>query len=241
MGAAVAIAIALALVWLLRRVFARRARRAAAGVMRGELTAGTETRLALVERLTYAVVLGVGIAIALSKFDAVRVIGSTLLTSSAIAAAVVGLAARQTLANVVAGLMIAVTQPLRLGDHVELADVAGVVEDVTLSFTVLRPGPGRRVVIPNDQVISGVLRNDSLAPEPLPVSASVWIAPDADVARAIAALAGDVAVAEATPGGIRLDVTAGTAAAVERSAREAELRGRCLQALHQVGALPTGR
>lgn len=219
-------------------MFARRGRLAAAAVLRGELTAGTETRLALVQRLTYALVLGVGIAIALSKFDAVRVIGSTLLTSSAIAAAVVGLAARQTLANVVAGLMIAVTQPLRLGDHVEIADVAGVVEDVTLSFTILRTGPGRRVVIPNDQVVSGVLRNDSLSPEPLPVSASVWVAPDADLARATAVLEGDVAVAEATPDGIRLDVTAGTAPAVQRSAREAELRARCLQALHQAGALP---
>lgn len=237
-GAGVAIALALLVVWVLRTLFARHARRAAEAVLRDELTAGTETRLALVERLVYAVVLTVGLAIALSKFDAVRAVGSALLTSTALAAAIVGFAARQTLANVVAGLMIAITQPVRLGDHVELEEVSGVVEDVTLSYTVLRPGTGRRVVVPNDRVVSSVLRNDSLAPEPLTVSASVWLAPDADVRTATAALEGTVSVAEATPEGIRIDVTDGTTTAGERDAREAELRARCLHVLHQASALP---
>ncbi len=237
-GAGTAILVAVVVVWILRHLFARRAKQGAAAVLREDLGAAARTRIALLERLVYAVVLGVGVAIALSRFDALRTLGTTILTSSAIAAAIVGFAARQTLANVVAGLMIAVTQPLRIGDHVELEDVAGVVEDVTLSYTVLRTGPGRRVVVPNDTVVSAVLRNDSLAPEALAVATDVWLRPDADVGAATRALAGDVLVAEATPAGIRLEVTDGTALATERNAREADLRARCLQVLSQAGLLP---
>src|SRR3712207_3770588 len=139
-GAAVALGVAIALVWVLRVLFARRARKLAESVLRGDLTPEVDTRLRLIERLVYAVVLCLGIAAALSKFDTVRDVGRALLTSGAIAAAVIGFAARQTLANVVAGVMIAITQPLRIGDWVEFDGHYGVVEDITLSYTTLRTG-----------------------------------------------------------------------------------------------------
>ncbi len=232
LGAGVAVGVAIALVTVLRYAFARR---------RVHLPAEAETRLRLVERLAYAVVLVVGISIALSKFDSVRTVGNALLTSSAIAAAVVGFAARQTLANVVAGLMLAVTQPLRLGDHVRFEDTVGTVEDVTLSYTYLRGEGGERIAVPNEKLAASVLRNDTLGGAPLAVAVSVWIAPDADPIRALATLA-DVArhvtVAEVTPDGMRLLASGGYAPVGERAESEARLREQCLARLHSAGLLP---
>jgi small-conductance mechanosensitive channel len=229
-GAAVAIGIAVAVVTVLRFAFARR---------RVDLPPEAETRLRLVERLVYAVVLVVGIAIALSKFDAVRSVSRALLTSSAIAAAVFGFAARQTLANVVAGLMLAITQPLRLGDRIVFEEITGIVEDVTLSYTFLRTLAGERIAIPNEKLAAGVLRNDTLGAPPLAVEAEVWIAPDADAQKAVALL-GDADVAEATPDGIRLVVRDGEAPATERATRATALRARSLARLHGEGMLPRG-
>ncbi len=227
-GAAVAIGVAVAIVAVLRFAFARR---------HVGLPPEAETRLRLVERFAYALVLTVGIAIALSKFDAVRSVSRALLTSSAIAAAVVGFAARQTLANVVAGLMLAVTQPLRLGDRIVFDEIVGTVEDVSLSYTFVRGIGGERIAIPNEKLAAGVLRNDTLGEDRLAVEADVWIAPDADVAAALALFA-DAAAVEATPEGIRLVVRDGLAPVGERAARSNDLRARALAALHEQGSLP---
>jgi small-conductance mechanosensitive channel len=237
-----ALLVSLLLAALLRMLFSRRARRLAETVLRGELPPQVDTRLRLIERLLEALVVVVGIAIALSQFDAARGIGRTLLTSGAITAAIVGFAARQTLANLIAGLMIAVTQPLRLGDHVTFGDDSGVVEDVSLSYTVLRTGGNQRVLIPNEKLAAGVLRNDSLVDAPVSPDVSVWIAPDADVERAVAALQeaaeAAVSVAEVTPEGVRLAIAAAAVSPPDRAAREAELRLQCLQRLYQEGLLP---
>jgi small-conductance mechanosensitive channel len=240
-GAGVALGIAFALVWILRLFFARRARRLATSVMRGDMTPEVDTRLHLIERMIYAVIIGLGIAAALSKFEPVRTIGRTLLTSGAIAAAVIGFAARQTLANVIAGVMIAITQPLRLGDWIEFEDRYGVVEDITLSYTVVRTGAEQRVVIPNERLTAGILRNDSLVSAPVAVEASVWIPPKADAARAVRLLesAGKTSVAESTPDGVRLTVSGAAVDAAERQGREAELRARCLEKLRAASLLET--
>jgi small-conductance mechanosensitive channel len=241
-GATGALVISVLVAALLRVLFSRRTRRLAETVLRGELPPEVDTRLRLVERLLEALVIVIGISIALSKFDVTRGIGRTLLTSGAITAAIVGFAARQTLANVVAGLMIAVTQPVRLGDHVTFGDDSGVVEDVSLSYTVLRTGGNQRILIPNEKLTSGVLRNDSLVDAPVSPDVSVWIAPDADVERAVEALrettGADVSVAEVTTEGVRLTVAAPAVSPPDRAAREAELRYQCVQRLYQEGLLP---
>ncbi len=242
-GAAVALGTSVVVLVVVRAIFfTPRARRLAEAVMRGELSPEVDTRLRLLERVIYALILTVGVAIALSQFDAVRSVGKALLTSGAIAAAIVGFAARQTLANFVAGLMIAVTQPLRLGDHVRFEEHEGVVEDVSLSYTTLRTGGGTRIVIPNERLAAGILRNDSLVASPVGVEVSVWLAPDADADRAVEGLrdetGGDVSVAEITTDGIRVTVGGETVPPAERAGREADLRLRCLARLRAEGLLP---
>jgi small-conductance mechanosensitive channel len=117
-----------------------------------------------------------------------------------------------------------------------------VVEDVTLTYTTLRTTGGTRVIIPNEKLASGVLRNDSLVDAPVLPDVSLWIAPDGDAGRAIAVLqeatGATVTVAEATPQGVRLALSTDAVAPPDRGAREAQLRATGLERLRAEGLLP---
>ena len=173
-----------------RRVADRRAPSAAAARALAAERSGPEgaTRLRFVRRLLSAIVVVIGIAVALSGFTGISQLATSLLASGAIAAAIVGFAARQTLANFIAGIMLAITQPIRVGDWVTFEGNYGVVEDVSLNHTVLRTQTEQRIVIPNEKLAGGVLKNDTLKIDLVALDVSVWVPPEADVERAIAAL-----------------------------------------------------
>jgi small-conductance mechanosensitive channel len=215
----------------------------AEAVTRGELSPETDTRLRFVRRLVYAIIVLLGIAVALSNFASISRLAGSLLASGAIAAAVLGFAARQTLANFVAGIMLAVTQPLRLGDWVFVQDQYGVVEDIRLTYTFLRTLGGQRVVIPNEILASGILRNDTLIDGVVGLDVQIWVPPGADARRVVDALVDEtgqsVTVAESAADGLRLAVGGERCAPPERAAREAELRLRCLERLQAEGLLAT--
>jgi small-conductance mechanosensitive channel len=238
-GAVVAIVLALVIAQLVDRALSRRGERLAQAVLRGQVSRETETRLRFIRRLVYAGILLIGVAIALSNFTGVNRIAASVLASGVVAAAIIGFAARQTLANFVAGVMLAVTQPLRVGDWVTFEGHYGVVEDVRLNFTILRTAGEQRVIIPNEKLASGVLKNDTLAVEAVGLDVNLWIPAGADAARAVEILRqeGDVAVAETTPWGVRLAVGGGPVAPPERGPREADLRARCHARLREDGLL----
>ena len=75
-----------------------------------------------------------------------------VLASSAVLGLVVGFAARQTLANAIAGILLAITQPIRVGDLVTFEEETGEVEDVRLTYTYIRLDDGRRLIVPNERL-----------------------------------------------------------------------------------------
>jgi small-conductance mechanosensitive channel len=238
--AVVSVVLAVAFATLLDRAFSRRGRIAEA-VTKGGLNPKLDTRLRFVRRLLYATIVMIGVFIALSQFTGLSRLAASVLASGAIAAAIIGFAARQTLANVVAGIMLAITQPLRVGDWVAFEGEYGVVEDVRLNFTVLRTSADVRVIIPNERLAAGILRNDTLISDRVDLEVELWLAPDADVEQAISVLeeeAGStVRAAEVTSDGIRLAVSGEPAQPSERLPQEAELRRRCLRRLRAEGLL----
>jgi small-conductance mechanosensitive channel len=240
-SAGVAIAVALLVAFLLDRALARRGRALAKAVTGGELSPETDTRLRFIRRLVYAVIVLLGVAVALSNFASISRLAGSLLASGAIAAAVLGFAARQTLANFVAGIMLAVTQPLRVGDWVFVEDQYGVVDDIRLNYTFLRTSGGQQIVIPNEKLASGVLRNDTLGEGVVGLDVSIWLPAGADAGLAVAVLQEEseqsVTVAETTAEGVRLAVGGERCAPPERAAREADLRLRCLVRLRAEGLL----
>jgi small-conductance mechanosensitive channel len=237
--AVVSIVLALVIAQLVDRALSRRGARLAQAVSRGQVTRETETRLRFVRRAVYAVILLIGVGIALAQFDGVNRIAASLLASGVVAAAIIGFAARQTLANVVAGIMLAVTQPIRVGDWVTVEDNYGVVEDVRLNYTVLRTAGEQRVLIPNEKLASSVLKNDTLEVEAVGVEVELWIPPAADASRAVEILSqeGDVTVAETVPSGTRLVVGGATVPPPDRGPGEAALRARCHARLREEGLL----
>jgi small-conductance mechanosensitive channel len=121
------------------------------------------TRYRVLRRTIMAVIVALGILSALLVIPAVRAVAGGVLASSAVVGLVVGLAARSTLANFVAGIMIAFTQPLRLGDEVEVVGVAGTVDEIGLTYTTIRGAGGARFFIPNEKLASDTIRNATIA------------------------------------------------------------------------------
>jgi small-conductance mechanosensitive channel len=238
-NAGVAIGVAAIVAALVDRVFRARVVREAA--VRTGVSRETSTRLHFVRRLLTAVILLIGVAIALSGFAGISHFARSLLASGVIAAAVVGFAARQVLANFVAGIMLAVTQPIRVGDWVTFEGNYGVVEDVRLNYTILKTATHQRIVIPNEKLAGGVLKNDTLVAEAAGPDVAIWLPPGADVERALTVLADETGaeptVAEVLPWGVRLSVGGDPIAPALRGAREAELRRRCFARLRAEGLL----
>ena len=121
----------------------------------------TKTRLRFLRRLAILVVFLVLVAIALSQFTELKRLATGILASTAVLAAIIGFAAQHTIANTVAGVQLAVSQPIRIGDRVKFEEVDGRVVDITLSYTYVDPGDGTAVVIPNQLLVEGIVHNHS--------------------------------------------------------------------------------
>src|ERR1022692_2839401 len=96
------------------------------------------TRYRVLRRGITAVILVVGLFSALLVIPQVRAIAGGLLASSAVLAVIIGLASQRTLGNFIAGILIAITQPIRLGDRVTYAGVDGVIEEIGVTYTFIR-------------------------------------------------------------------------------------------------------
>jgi small-conductance mechanosensitive channel len=121
----------------------------------------TRTRLRILRRLALVGIFIVLAMLALSQFTEFKRLATGVLASTAVIGLIVGFAAQHTIANMVAGIQIAVSQPFRIGDRLKYEDCEGRVTDITLSYTYIDPGDGSSVVIPNQLLVEGVVHNKS--------------------------------------------------------------------------------
>jgi small-conductance mechanosensitive channel len=146
------------------------------------------TRYKVLRRSIKAIVVTLGVLSALLVIPEIRAVAGGLLASSAVLALVVGMAARSTIANFIAGLLIAFTQPLRLGDEVEVSGAEGTVEEITLSYTTIRTASGARFFVPNEKLASEVIRNSTIAASEHLAQVKVPVPLASDLDRVIAAV-----------------------------------------------------
>ena len=146
------------------------------------------TRYRVLRRTISAGIVTVGVLSALLVIPQVRAVAGALLASSAVIGLVIGFAAQRTLGNFVAGLMIATTQPLRLGDWVEVGGVAGAVEEITLMYTYIRTEDNGRLVIPNEKLASDTIRNSTIRSAAKYAEVTVQVPPSADLRPLVEAL-----------------------------------------------------
>ncbi|MFQ3582980.1 MAG: mechanosensitive ion channel domain-containing protein [Chloracidobacterium sp.] len=106
------------------------------------------TRIAILQRLVQMAIVIIGAALFLMQFQVVRTIGVSLLASAGIVGVVVGIAAQKTIGNFVAGIQIAITQPIRVGDTVIVENEYGEIEELTFTFVVVRLWDKRQLILP---------------------------------------------------------------------------------------------
>ena len=109
-----------------------------------------ETQAQVLRRLTQSIVVVVGAVAIIGTFEVARQAMTTVLASAGVISVIAGLAAQQTLGNVFAGLQLAFTDAIRVGDVVVAGDKheTGSVEEITLSYVVVRIWDERRLIIP---------------------------------------------------------------------------------------------
>ena len=206
---------------------------------RRELPPQAATRYRVLRRSLMGVIIFIGVVSALLVIPQVRAIAGGLLASSAILGLVIGLAAQRTLSNFVAGVMIGLAQPIRLGDRIGITEGEGVVEEIGLVYTRIRQDDRTRLVVPNDRLASDTIRNSTIVSRERLAEITVPVPRDKDL-QAVVELLHDVAApSELLVTGLNGDVvvTLRAWADDERSAREleSELRLRVQNKLREAG------
>ena len=232
--AIVTVVVAIVIAEVVDRTLARRGTKLTEG-----LSPVANTRLRLVRRLIFAAIVLIGVMLALSQFEDIKRIGTGLLASSAVLGLVVGFAARQTLANGIAGILLAITQPIRIGDLVTFEGETGTVEDVRLTYTFIRKANDTRVIVPNERLAQSTIENHTIVDPRVRVEVEIWLPPSADASRALAAVAEqgglEVEIAQVEKDGIKLLAATWADSARERGSVAARVRAGILEKLRSEG------
>ncbi|HXH87797.1 MAG TPA: mechanosensitive ion channel domain-containing protein [Gaiellaceae bacterium] len=157
-------------------------------IMGRDRTPEALTRYRVLRRSISASIITIGLLSALLVIPQVRALAGGLLASSAVLGLIVGFASQRTLGNFVAGLMIAITQPLRLGDWVEVGGVEGSVEEIGLIYTFIRTEDNARLVIPNEKLASDTIRNSTIRSPAKFAQVTVQVPPANDLRPLVEAL-----------------------------------------------------
>jgi small conductance mechanosensitive channel len=234
--------------WALKHALARYLIRAGERRPADEV-AVLRTRAAVLQRVIVAFLAAIVVWSVLSIFPTTDRLATTLLASGAVLALFFGLAFTTPLSNLGAGILLAFTQPVRLGDRVTIGEAAGEVEQINLIHTVLLTDDDRRIFIPNVQLMSSTVVNRTVKDPRRLVSVRlpVDLAAPLDRARAVVIEAArgvepteDVSVAVADVGDklAWLAVTAYAPAGTNVVQLASELRERGLAALAREELLP---
>jgi len=209
-------------------------------IARRELSREAMTRYRVLRRSITTAILVVGILSALLVIPQVRAVAGGLLASSAVIGIVVGFASQRTLGNFVAGLLIAFTQPVRLGDIVTIEDSRGVVEEIGLIYTFVKLENGDRLVIPNEKLASDTIRNATIRSREKVAEITVQVPLTSDLAAIVdhlrKATDGEVFVADLADNA-SVVVRRQTESEEEAERLEPELRLRAQGALRAEGLL----
>src|SRR5262245_38459570 len=160
-------------------------------ISRHNLTPAATTRYRILRRSIFITIVFVGLFSALLVIPQVRSVAAAILASSAVLGLVVGFAAQRTIGNFIAGLLIAFTQPIRLGDVVEIAGARGVVEEIGLTYTWVRTPDNDQLVIPNEKLVSETLRNSTIRSPRVRAEVTVHVPLTADLRALLSALEAD--------------------------------------------------
>lgn len=120
---------------------------------------GVKTQVRVLRRVVNVAVSIVAVALMLTQFEIVRTIGVSLLASAGVAGVVLGFAAQRTIGSLIAGIQLSFTQPIRIGDVVIVEKEWGTIEEVTLTYVVVRVWDERRLIVPMTRFLEQPFEN----------------------------------------------------------------------------------
>ena len=148
--------------------------------------ASLRTAITFIRRIVVALVALIGVAAAtFASFPGVGAAVASLFIAAGFASIVIGLAAQTSLANLIAGIVISTSQPFRVGDALSYANEWAIVEDIKLTFTVLRTWDNRRLIVPNQLFLNSTMINYNLTDSSKLCIVYVSITFDSDLDKAI--------------------------------------------------------
>jgi len=167
------------LTWLLARVVH--------GVARGVMDANPvsvadnlaarriRTQTLVLSRVLQGLVVLIGLSLMLMTFPSVRQVGTSLLASAGVLGLVAGFAARPVMGNLIAGLQIGISQPIRIDDVVIVENEWGVIEEITGTYVVVRIWDQRRLVVPLQYWIEKPFQNWTRSTSELIGTVFLWV------------------------------------------------------------------
>jgi small-conductance mechanosensitive channel len=185
-------------------------------LVRRPLAPEAVTRYRVLRRTVTVSILVVGFFSALLVIPEVRAVAGGLLASSAVLGVIIGFASQRTLGNFVAGLLIAITQPVRLGDRVTYGGENGVIEEIGLTYTFIRTTDQSRLVVPNEKLASDTIRNSTIRSRETFAEITVPVPLTADLGAAVDGLRDEVA--EERDGAVYVSALDGVATVTIRAA-----------------------
>lgn len=244
-AALVVLAVSIAVAFTVDRFLLRRAERAAMRMDTTVFSREARTRLRWIRRAVFVLIILIGAAIALEQLTSIRRITTGLLASTAFLGLIVGFAGQTVIANFVAGVLLAITQPARIGDFVTVntgeEETTGTVVDIALTYTQLDTGDGDLVVVPNTSLAVGRVVNHSAGDRTAPITIRLEIPPDTDLDHArntLSRIEGssmtllDLRVEQA-----EIEISAPSGGARNRAKAEGELREQSQNLLREAGLL----
>ena len=139
------------------------------------------TRIAILSRTVRVAILIIAAALVLLAIPGVREVGVAMMASAGLAALAVGAAAQPALKSLIAGLQVAMTQPIRIGDLVKIGDQAGRVEEIRMSFVTIRTWDERVMIVPTAHVLDQTFENWSRVNEQLTGPVYLHLDPATDI------------------------------------------------------------
>jgi len=160
-------------------------------IARRDLDPSSATRYRVLRKSIVSAIVFVGVMSALLVIPQVRALAGGVLASSAVVGLVIGFASQRTIGNVVAGILIAITQPLRLGDRVTVENTEGVVEEIGLTYTWIRTRDNDRLVVPNERLASEPIRNSTIRSEESLAEVTIQVPATTDLRAVVNSLGTD--------------------------------------------------
>jgi small-conductance mechanosensitive channel len=228
-------AIVIAVAWAIAKIVDWR-------ISRLELDPAARTRYDVLRKVIFTTIVFVGVVSALLVIPDVRALAGGVLASSAVIGLVIGFASQSTISNVVAGILIAITQPLRLGDEVEVDGERGIVEEIGLTYTWIRTPGGERLVVPNQKLSADSIKNATIRRQESLVEVTIQVPASADlkaVESSLHGIAEEVYVTDLSFDKATLVVRRHVAFGKERLSAESDLRVAAADALKERGVIAT--